>query len=58
MGTQLRQFRHSCCGLLCDDAGFQGTDADPLDSFNIVDPFQQIDQLAAAGIVSSLLVFF
>ena len=28
------------------------------EQFNIMDPFQQIDQLTAAGIISSLLIFF
>ena len=58
MGTQLRQCRHSGCRHLRDNAGFQGTDPDPLNTFNIMDPFQQIDQLTAAGIISSLLIFF
>ena len=58
MGTQLRQCRHSGCRLLRNNAGFQGTDTDPLNTFNIMDPFQQIDQLTAAGIISSLLIFF
>ena len=58
MGTQLRQCRHSDCRLLRNNAGFQGTDTDPLNTFNSMDPFQQIDQLTAAGIISSLLIFF